>query len=186
MRRFDAKELRRFFTAVDENLTKDAAIIVIGGSAIALYGAAVGTVDVDTYETDLAPLEEAIARARVVTGFDIPVSRVGVADAPYNYRDRLQREPGGWTRLTVWKLERHDLALSKAVRGYENDLNAIEKLHQVSPLDLGTLVGRWIGEMGHTIGERGRLDQNFVAMIERLYGQGEADRVETRLRGASG
>ena len=149
---------------------------------MALYGVPLGTMDIDTYETELAPLQDAFARARADTGLDIPVSPAGVADAPYDYRDRLQRELGRWTHLTVWKLERHDLVLSKAARGNEHDLTAIEKLHRISPLDLGTLVERYMGEMGQAIGNPVRLDQNFVAMIERLYGEAEADRIEESLR----
>lgn len=181
-RRFDAAELRAFFGAIDEHLTADAAMVVLGGCAIALYGAPVGTTDVDTYETDLAPLQPAIAHARKATGLDIPVQPVAVGDVPYDYQDRLEREPGAWKRLTVWKLERHDLALSKAVRGYENDLAAIERLHRIAPLDRETLVDRWLDEMGHAIGDRSRLDANLVVLIERLYGEIEADRTEAVLR----
>lgn len=181
-RSFDAADLRRFFTSIDEHLTIDAALVVIGGSAIALYGVPIGTTDVDTFATNLAPLQGAIAHAREKTGLDIPVVEVGVADVPYSYEDRLQRETGQWAHLTVWKLEHHDLALSKVVRGYENDLVAIKRLHEQLTLDCDTLFARWTDEMGHVIGRRERLDGNFVAMIERLYGEVVADRIEARLR----
>jgi hypothetical protein len=89
---------------------------------------------------------------------------------------------GEWNRLHVLKLERHDLVLSKTIRGYENDLAAIESLHQVSPLDMETLVDRYLREMTHAIGDRGRLDRNFVLLIERIYGEIAAERVEQEIR----
>ena len=180
--RFAAADLRRFFTAVDTYLPTPATITVIGGSAIALYGVSSGTVDIDTWETQLAPLQHAIDQARVMTNLNIPVVPATVADMPWNFEDRLQMEPGGWTRLTVNKLEQHDLALSKAVRGLENDFAAIEALHQIIPLDLNTLVTRYLHEMDHSIGDPPRQDMKFATMIERLYGEAEAERVEATIR----
>lgn len=180
--RFAAADLRRFFTAVDAHLPTPATITVIGGSAIALYGVSSGTTDIDTLDTKLAPLQAAIDQARVVTSLNIPVVPAPVADVPYHSEDRLQPELGPWTRLTVLKLEPHDLALSKAVRGFENDFAAIEALHQIIPLDLNTLVTRYLDEMGQAIGDPAQLDVKFALMIERLYGDAEAERVEARIR----
>jgi len=182
LERFSADDLRRFLTAVDAHLTCSATIVVLGGSAIALYGVAAGTIDIDTWETNLRPLQPAIDRARAETGLAIPVVPAGVADVPYHARDRLQKEPTPWTNLHVFMLEPHDLALSKAVRGNEHDLAAIEQLHRVAPLDLDTLVTRYLDEMGHAIGDPVRLDTNLVLLIERLYGEVEADRIEKRIR----
>lgn len=182
LRRFEAAELRRFLTAVDEHLTEPAEMILIGGSAIALHGVPAGTMDIDTWETDLSRLSHAIARAKIDTGLDIPVSDTGVADVPYDYRDRLQPVSGEWKRLTVFLPERHDLALSKAMRGHEGDLGAIEKLHARSALDLDTLVDRYLREMEHAIGDRSRLDHNIVLMVERIYGEMAAESVAERIR----
>jgi hypothetical protein len=145
-----------------------------------------GTVDIDTWHTNVAALEPSIAQARAATGLNIPVVPAAVADMPWHSQDRLQREHEAWVRLTVFKLEPHDLALSKAVRGNEHDLAGIEALNRVAPLDLETLVRRYLDEMGHAIGDRSRLDRNFVTMIERLYGEMEAERVAARLRSHRG
>jgi len=61
-------------------------------------------------------------------------------------------------------------------------LAAIEALHRIIPLDLDTLVTRYLGEMNHAIGDPARRDVKFALMIERLYGEVEAERVEHRLR----
>jgi hypothetical protein len=182
MLRFDAMDLRRFFTAVDTHLPEPAAMTVIGGSAVALYGASSGTQDVDTYRQLAAPLEEAVARARLTTGLDIPVLPAPVAEVPYYFEDRLQSEPGGWRRLTVYKLDPHDLALSKASRGWESDLAAIAALHAVIPLDLEVLVTRYLDEMCYAVGDPARLDLCFVLLVERLFGETAATQIETRLR----
>lgn len=182
MRRFEALEMRRFFASIDSFLDRPAKIIVIGGSAIALHGVDLGTTDIDTFQTDLAPLRNAIALAVKATNLEIPVNHAGVADLPINFEDRLELERGSWTRLVVFKLERHDLALSKTVRGNDHDIVAIERLHDITTLDLETLVARYIDEMGHAIGDQSRLDANFVEMIYRVYGEIAAERAEERVR----
>lgn len=181
-RPFDPEEIRLFLEAVDEFLSRPATIIVLGGTAIALHGVRAGTTDIDTWETDLDELESAIVQAREKTGLDIPVSNPGVADVPYDCEDRLQPVEGVWTKLTVRVLEPQDLALSKAVRGNEHELAAIEKLHEVKPLDFETLVARYLDEMGHAVGNFGdRLDPNFVLMIQRLFSEIAAEDAEDQL-----
>jgi hypothetical protein len=182
VRLFEATELRLFLTAVDEHLADPATIIILGGCAIALYGAHAGTIDIDTFGTDLPRLSGAIDAARAATGLDIPVSDPGVADVPLNYTDRLHPIEGPWTRLRVLVLDRHDLTLSKTLRGRENDLAAIAKLHHVRPLDVDILISRYLNEMEHVVGnKRDRLDPNFVLMIERIHGEIEADRAQELL-----
>ena len=184
LREFNAVELRAFLTAIDAHLSKHARMIIIGGSAVAVaYGVDTGTIDVDTWETDLRPIARAITAARHDTGLDIPVSDASVGDVPWKYEERIVRILPELSRLAVFALEKHDLTLSKTVRGYENDLVAIEGLHQRHGLDLDTLVARWADEMDHAIGDRKRLDLNFQLMIERIFGEMEAERVRRGLRG---
>jgi hypothetical protein len=183
-RRFEADELRRFLSAVDRYLSEPVAITVLGGSAIALHGVTAGTIDIDTWETDLSKLRTAIDRARADTGLHVPVSDTPTADVPYDYEDRLHTVPGTWTRLQVRILERHDLALSKAVRGYENDLAAIAKLHAIAPLDRQTLVARYRTEMRHAVGNRARRDANLAVLVERLFGEIDAEIVADELAAA--
>jgi len=76
--------------------------------------------------------------------------------------------------------EKHDLVLMKVLRGDEHDLEAIEAIHQRSPLDLSTLVKRYREEMGATIIDPGRLRGQFLTMVERLFPD-DVDRVEKRL-----
>jgi hypothetical protein len=92
LREFSVGELRLFLATVDAELRHHATIKILGGSAIALaYNLDLGTTDIDTFETDLLPLEHAIQKAREQTGLEIPVSPRGgaIGDRPYESDDRL-------------------------------------------------------------------------------------------------
>lgn len=183
MRRFTPDELRLFLEAVDRHLGARVRVIIIGGSAAALaYDVRSGTTDVDTFETDLHALSDALARARVETGLHIPFVPAGVADMPWEYQTRLVRELAHLERLDVRVPERHDLALSKALRCHEGDLQVIEDMHAVEPFQLDTLVTRFEAELGHAVGAPERRRLNFLACVERLFGEIVADDVDRRLR----
>jgi hypothetical protein len=66
------------------------------------------------------------------TGLDVPISGAGgaVGDVPWNYDERLVRVLPDLRKLIVLALEKHDIALSKAVRGEPNDLDAVAELHR--------------------------------------------------------
>lgn len=175
-------ELRRFLAAVDASLSGPARMILVGGCALAIgYEVGSGTRDIDTWQTDLGGLRAAIARARDVTGLDIPVGSAAAGDVPYDYESRLRRVMADLRHLEVYVLEKHDLALSKILRCDERDLMALEDLHRLQKLDEETLVARYMGEMDHAIGDPARIDLNLVVAVERLFGEIEADGVRRRV-----
>jgi hypothetical protein len=176
-------DLGRFLQAVDAALEEPARLLVIGGAAAALhYGAKRHTADIDTLQPISPSLERAIAVARRQTKLDIPVSYAAIADAPYDFEDRLQsvRELG-LTKLDLYVPERHDLALMKTIRGYEHDLEVIAEMHRKNPLDLETLKTRFAGEMSHVVSDPRKLRLNFVLVVDRLYGADAASRVRDEL-----
>jgi hypothetical protein len=182
LRRFDARELRRFLRAVDAELDGPVRVVLVGGSALALgYAVGTGTVDVDTWETDLRRIGAAAARARAATGLDIPIDSAAVGDMPYEYESRLRRVLPRLHRLEVYVPEKHDLALSKVMRCHEGDLAGIEALHRLHGLDEETLVTRYMEEMKHVIGDPSRIDLNLLVAVERLFGVVDAEVVERRL-----
>lgn len=125
-RTYGAEEIRVFLQAVDRHLTRRVRVEIIGGSAAALaHGAKSTTTELDTFNALNKELLDAVARAIEETGFDIPVSQSTVADVPYNYEDRLERQLPELDHLEVWVLEKHDLVLSKTVRCYDHDLQQI-------------------------------------------------------------
>jgi hypothetical protein len=181
VRKYRRDELTRFLESVDEHLPDPRRIILIGGAAASLaYGISRVTADVDTI-TDLAEFEGALRLARLRTGLDVPFQFVGVYEAPYDYEDRLTTVDLGLERMQVVVPEKHDLALMKTVRGQENDLEAIEQMAQTVGLDMRTLVDRFRKEMTHGIGPPGQLRANLLSVIERLYGESAADRVNAEL-----
>jgi Nucleotidyltransferase of unknown function (DUF6036) len=108
-RKFNATELRRFLAAIDRHLDAPARMIIIGGSAAALaYGVELVTKDIDTFETNLAPLERAIEKARAETALNIPIEDVGIADAPYEYQSRTHREMTELRKLGVFVPDPYD------------------------------------------------------------------------------
>ncbi len=181
MRTFLKDELERFLMAIDQALAQPVEVIVIGGTAAALhYGVTRATHDIDTWTTVRGDLAAAAATARLATGLDIPLTQSGVADAPHDFESRLERVLPHLDRLRVWVPEKHDLALMKAMRAYEHDLQAIAEIHAHSPLDLDTLVGRFQDEMT-PIGDPARIRGNVLAVVERLFPDHVED-VARRLR----
>lgn len=182
-RAFGAHEIRAFLQAVDRHLTTRARMEIIGGSAAALaHGASSTTCDVDTFNAISRALLRAVARANEETGLQIPVSQATVADVPYNYEDRLERQLPDLRYLEVWVLEKHDLVLSKTVRCYEHDLQQVLEIHQSVELSLDVLVERFESEMTNVIGDLARIRFNFLIMIETVFGELQRASVEKRLK----
>jgi len=180
VKQFLPEELAQFLQKIDEFLTRDCNLIVIGGAAAALaYGATKATTDIDLATALPEHLKTAIGLAREATGIEVPVSHVGVFEPPYDYEDRLaalQNLP--CKRLHLFVPEQHDLALMKMVRGYENDIQAIEEIHLGYPLDLNILTERFMEEMSQVNGDARYIRQNFLMMIEKLFGPEEVEKAE--------
>jgi hypothetical protein len=171
-RAFGANEIRTFLRAVDRYLTRRTRIEIIGGSAAALaHGATSTTADVDTFTPTTAELEEAVARATQDTGLKLPLLQAGVADVPINYEDRLERHLPELEKLEVWVLEKHDLALSKALRWHEPDAQQMREIRDCVGLSCELLIERFRDEMSHVMGSPARVRMNFLAMIEDLFGE---------------
>ena len=181
MRTFHRDELTRFLESLDRHLPGPRRVNLIGGAAASLaYGVSRATTDIDTIG-DIADLEEALRLARLETGLNVPFQSVGIWDAPYHYEDRLTRLEMGFEKLQIVVPEKHDLVLMKVVRGQDNDREAIQQMADRVGLDRLTLIDRFKKEMTHTIGNPGQLRANFLAVVELLYGEAEADRVSSEL-----
>lgn len=178
MRRFRASELKRFLRAVDRNLSSPFRLVIIGGSAALLgYGVNRITQDIDIWGSEFRKIGSALAAAKAETGLEIPVEYPGVEDAPYDFEDRLKvLRISGLDRLLVLIPEKHDLVLMKMIRGEEPDLEVAEEIKEKRGLDPATLITRYLLEMKHITGDLRRIDLNFLALMDRLFG---ADVVET-------
>ena len=145
------------------------------------YDSGTETADVDLFVGMSGQIEEAARTAREQTGLAIPVAAAPVADLPYDYEDRLRPARGlRLKKLTLTFPEKYDLALSKAVRGYQHDLDAVEGIHRRHRLSRKTLIGRFEAEMSQAIGDPARLRQNVIMLVARLYGSEEARKLARR------
>jgi hypothetical protein len=182
MRRFTRDELQAFLKSVDKYATKNSKLVLIGGAAATLsFGSAGGTVDIDT-ANNVSSLERACEAARIETGLPIPLGYASVFDAPYEYESRLNRLAlRGMRKLTVLVPEKHDWALMKVVRFEDKDLEQIKTASKSVGLDLTVFEERFLTEMTH-IEPRTRLMIHFLAMIEELYGDDEASRMEQAIK----
>lgn len=182
MKRFAREDLLAFLRAVDRHAPKEATLVIIGGAAAALsFGAPGGTIDIDTANS-IKALEEACASARSESGLRIPVGYASVFDAPYEYESRLRRLPlKGLRTLKVLVPEKHDWALMKVVRFEDKDLAHLKAAAAGVGFELRIFEGRFLTEMTHVL-PRERLVAHFLAMIEELFGEPEAARVEKAVR----
>lgn len=177
MKQFLPEELIQFLQKTDELLTADCALIIIGGAAASLaYGATRTTTDIDLATEPPKHLQAALELARTETGISIPVSYVGLHEPPYAFEDRLTvlKSPV-LNKLHLYVPERHDLALMKMVRGYENDIQAIEEIHQTYPLKFEILIERFMDEMTQVRGNPSYIRLNFLLMVEALFSPEEVE-----------
>jgi hypothetical protein len=183
MRRFVTQELQSYLKAVDGLLKAPFHLIAIGGAAASLgFRSDRGTHDIDTIN-DVSPIRDALDEAAAKTGLRIPVCSVGIWDGPYEFEDRLRRVAiKGLKRLSVLVPEVHDWVLMKSMRADERDLEAIEDVSKRVHLDLDLLCDRFVKEMTHVMGPRRQVEDNFLAVVERLFGEEAADRMEPRVR----
>mgnify|MGYP001817017772 CR=1 FL=1 len=169
--------------AVDSCLKSPAKIVLIGGSAVILaHGVTTTTVDIDTLNGVTAALEHAFEEAYQLTGLRPPVSHSGVAFVPERYEERLVRQATGGL-LELWVLEKHDLAISKVVRGDERDRQHLRAIHEHDPFEFEILVARFKDEMLPIyVGDESRPIARFLWIIEELFGELRRARVERALK----
>lgn len=167
--KFGRAELIALFRAVDARLTRPGAIRLIGGAVVGLrYLPSFRTRDVDYAWADLEVQHalDALAAERP----ELVITRTGTYFAPYSHEARLETlEIPGLRNLAVQVPEHHDLAIMKATRGFDRDLEAIAQMHAVQPFDLPTLVARF--EETWLPGPQRLADLGFLSAIEALFGE---------------
>jgi hypothetical protein len=182
MRRLDREQIVRFLRALDSALEEDLKIFVVGGLAAVLnYGATVKTSDMDVFAIVSGSATDLTTAAHVasdITGIVLPIGPASVTDLPWNYEDRLKTVRGlKFKKLTMIVPDKYDLALSKTVRGYEHDMEAIASMHEHHRLSEKTLVKRFEDEIWKSaLGDERNFALNMLQLVRLLYGK---DRAET-------
>lgn len=180
-KKFSAEDLREFLESVDKFLHRKHKLVLMGGSALSLgfYGSYL-TNDIDAMGKVPSDLERACERARQETGLEVPVSRCKIQYIPDGATRRLVNV-FNLHNLSVWTLDPYDIALSKVARGEKKDLDALAELHSAHPLSLSILTERFLKEMNDMPGSERALNDNFLALIDVLFGSEEAFRVRDKL-----
>ncbi len=124
MKRYSRAELVAFLRRVDALLTSREVLEVVGGAAAVLkYGASAPTRDIDTWNRVPKAVQDAVDAIGAM-GQGVPLAHAGVAEIPNDAELRFKTVSIGLKRLVVRVPDRYDLALSKTIRGYDNDLQA--------------------------------------------------------------
>jgi hypothetical protein len=154
-------------------------VVVIGGAAAAVaYDSGTKTADIDLFSGLSSDVLDAARKARVAKGLAIAVAAAPVADLPYRYEERLRPARGlRLARLSLAFPDKYDLALSKRVRGYQHDVDAIAGIHRRHKLSRKKLVERFQAGMSHAVGDPARIRLNLVMVVARLYGLREGRRL---------
>lgn len=183
MKTFAGKELAAFLVALDDHLGNPFRLEMIGAAAAILaFRINRGTLDIDS-TNDVSKIEGACEAARNATGLKIPVQTVGIYDAPYEYESRMVRiSTPKLRKLQVLVPEKHDWALMKIVRLNQKDIDDIEEVGGRVGFNKGIFLTRFLREMTHVHGRREDLIVNFLAMMEKLFGAEEADRMEEKIK----
>lgn len=176
MDKFDRAQVVAFLRVVDLFLKHDLQIFLVGGAAALLgYHARGKTSDLDVFAIlagDKNDLQQAAREAAQVTGLDVSVGDAPVTDLPYNYEDRWKPVRGTrFKKLTVIVPDKYDLALSKMVRGYPHDLDAIRSMHEHHPLSASVLAKRFEDEIwNEAVTDPKKFARNMVGLMQLLYG----------------
>lgn len=142
-----------FLTDLDAALSEPADLHCIGGFVVSqLYGFGRETADVDIVA--MIPTD---AGERIVTlagpgstlhrKHRVYVDHVTVASFPDSYETRLLRAFPIWSKVRLWALEPHDLALTKLERSIERDIRDVMFLAQAGLIQQETLVARFSEEL---------------------------------------
>ena len=166
---------RSFFAEVDAQLHEEVALHLCGGFVVTqLYGVARTTSDVDF----LSVVPNLRANLAEIAGKGSPLHRkhkifldpVTVATPPENYQDRLvPMFPGAWSRLRLYALETHDLALSKLERNIERDRDDVHQLARAGHIRPDVLRDRYYSELRPNLANEATHDLTLQLWLEAYW-----------------
>jgi hypothetical protein len=151
-------------------------VLIVGGAAATIgYDSNTKTNDIDVFtvmEGSSDDILKAAALAQQQTGLAVAIGAAPVTELPYNYSDRIKRVRGLQLKnLTLLIPDKYDLALSKMLRGYPHDVDAIEGISEKHHLSMKTLVDRFEDELvKEATGDQAKIRLNMAMVVARLYG----------------
>jgi hypothetical protein len=147
----------------------------IGGFVVTMLdGLSRPTADVDVLEIAPKSAADAFSRVAMQGGalhkkYGVYLDRVTVAQAPYEYENRLREMfPGAFQHLHLMALDPYDLALTKLERNIERDRSDVRYLARTIPFDLGLLKERYQTELRPYLGNPKREDLTLQLWIDSI------------------
>jgi hypothetical protein len=157
VKRYSRAELVAFLRRLDVLLAKREVLEVVGGAV------------------------QDAADAVAAMGQGVPLAPAGVAEIPNDAELRFKTVSIGLKKLVVRVPDRYDLALSKTVRGYDNDLQVIKEMHERKPFSLDRLVSLFETEMdGMVTKDKRAMRLNVAVLVATLFGDDEGEKVALR------
>jgi len=170
-----AEPWKSFFTAIDEILSDETRLEILGGFVITVfYQAPRTTADVDVVSivpnTQTRNLIETAGRGSPLhKKHGVYLDRVGVATLTENYEDRLTEIfTGEFHRLRLFALDPYDVALAKIERNIDRDREDVKFLARAVPFDLRILEERYFKELRPFLGIPEREDLTLRLWIEMI------------------
>jgi hypothetical protein len=148
-----AEPWRSFLSDLDSALDEPADFHCIGGFVVSqYYGFARETADLDVLTVIPLTVAQRVAEiagkgSALQKKHKVYVDQVGVANCPDDYQRRLARVFPLWSKLRLWALEPHDLALTKLERSSDRDIRDVIFLAQAGLIHRDTLVSRFEKEL---------------------------------------
>ena len=115
-------------------------------------------------------------------GQGVPLAPAGaINEIPNDAELRFKTVSVGLKKLVVRVPDRYDLALSKTIRGYDNDLQVIKEMHEKKAFSLKRLVALFETEMdGAVTKDKRALRLNVAVLVATLFGDAEGEEVALR------
>jgi Nucleotidyltransferase of unknown function (DUF6036) len=145
-----------FLTALDAQLSEAADFHCIGGFVVSRhYGLGRETADLDVLTVVPRDVERLVIQlagkgSALQREHRVSIDHVRAANYPANYEGRLIRAFPVWSKVRLWALEPHDLALTKLERSNERDIRDVIFLAQAGLINHDTLVSRFETELERT------------------------------------
>ena len=144
---------RAFLTEVDEALKQQVTLHCLGAFVLAaLYDLPRPTGDIDYISINPPGVQDELFRigglgSPLSRKYKVYIQRVGVAECPYEYEERLMSLELGLQKLKLLVFEPYDLVLSKLCRDSPKDSEDVKYLIGTLNLSFDQLYKRWCSEM---------------------------------------
>lgn len=171
---FNRELILKLLREIDKQLSKKAALYVIGGSAANLaYDSKDGTKDIDTWNKEKAIEEAYQVVIKKFPQLKIPLGPANVQISSPEMHARFKPlKDEAFDKLSVLIPEAEDLFLMKAQRAGSKDLEDLDNLHKNVKLNSKIILERFKNEiLPLNAGDDELLKDRFLSCVDRVFGE---------------